>query len=177
MSYAAAAMGASALTGAFASISNGYAQSQAIRANAAYQATISKINAQLAEMNADDAVKRGDAAALDYQQQVDDMLSNQKVAYAGQGVDLTFGTPQEVMRETKMRGALDIVTIKNNAWREAWGYKNEALQSTSQGKFAQITGEGQSRMTLLTGGMNAVTQLTQGAANYYSMKAPAGKTT
>lgn len=154
--------GTGALTGAFSAISNAYAQSQAIRAQAAYQATIAKINAQLAEMNAEDATKRGDVQARDYQTQVANMLSEQRVAYAAQNVDITFGSPMDVQKETKLRGALDVLTIKNNAWREAWGYKNEALQATFQGKYAQITGEGQSRMTLLTGGMQAVGSLVQG---------------
>jgi hypothetical protein len=157
-------MGVGALTGAFSAISNAYAQSQAIRAQAAYQATIAKINAQLSEMNADDALRRGNVQARDYETQVANMLSEQRVAYAAQNVDITFGSPMDVQKETRLRGALDVLTIKNNAWREAWGYKNEALQSTFEGRYARITGEGQSRTTLLTGGMQAIGSLTQGAA-------------
>ena len=170
-------MGAAAFTGAASSISNAYAQSQAIKAQAAYQATISKINAEIAEMQSEDALKRGDVQARDYQTEVNNMLSDQRLAYATQGIDITFGTPADVQKETRLRGAMDVLTIKNNAWREAWGYKNEALQSTFQGKFASVTAEGQSRMTLITGGMQAVGQLTQGAANIYSMKAPKSQKT
>lgn len=173
---AAIAAGVGAGVGVMSSLSNGYAQSQAIKANAAYQGTIAKINAELSTMQAEDALKRGNTQVRDYQTEVNNMLSDQRVAYAAQGVDITYGTPAAVQKETRLRGALDVLTIKNNAWREAWGYKVEANNSTFAGKFAQITGEGQSRMTLITGGMNALSNVAQGAQNYYSMKAPSGKT-
>lgn len=174
---AAIAAGVSAGIGVFGSLSGGYAQSQSIKANAAYQGTIAKINAELSTMQAEDALKRGENQARDYQTEVNNMLSDQRVAYAAQNVDITFGTPADVQKETRLKGALDVLTIKNNAWREAWGYKVEANNSTYQGKFAAITGEGQSRMTLITGGMNALSSVGQGAASYYSIQAPRGQTT
>lgn len=150
------AMGAFAAgTQGLSMIGNAYAQGQAIKARAAYQGVIAKINAEMAEMSAEDAIKRGDISARDYQKEVDGMIGMQKVAYAAQGVDVNFGSAADIQAETRMFGALDALTIKNNAWREAWGYKVEALNSTFSGKYAELEGKFGARQAMAAGVIGA----------------------
>ena len=153
-------------------IGNAYAQSQAIKARAAYQSVIAKINAEMATMNAEDAIRRGEITARDYQKEVDGMIGMQKVAYASQNVDVNFGSAADIQAETRMFGALDALTIKNNAWREAWGYKVEALNSTFSGKYAEMEGKYGARQALLTGGMQALGYGASAIGSMYKSQAP-----
>lgn len=173
---AAVAGGVGAGINSFGAIGNAYAQSQAIKARAAYQSTISKINAEMANLAAEDAIKRGEVSARDYQKEVDQMIGQQRVAYAAQGVDVNFGSAADIQEETRMRGALDALTIKNNAWREAWGYRVEALNSTFAGEFAKLEGKSASRQTLLTGGMQALGYGAQAAGQFSKSTSPDTRT-
>lgn len=163
---AAIAAGVAAGVNAFGAVGNAYAQSQAIKARAAYQSTIAKINSELSTMQAEDAIKRGDIEARNYQKEVDQMIGSQRVAYAAQGVDVNFGSAAEIQEETRMQGAIDALKIRNNAWREAWGYRVEANNSTFAGEFAKIEGKSAARQTLLTGGMQALSYGTQAYGSF-----------
>jgi hypothetical protein len=164
---AAIGMAVGAGIGAMNSISNAYAQSQAIKARATYQATIAKINTEMSTMQAEDSIRRGDIDARNYQKEVDQMIGSQRVAYAAQGVDVDFGSAAAIQEETRMQGAIDALKIRNNAWREAWGYRVEANNSTFAGEFAKIEGKSAAKQTLLTGGMQALSYGVQ-AASYAS---------
>lgn len=153
-------------------IGNAYAQSQAIKARAAYQGVIAKINAEMATMNAEDAIRRGEITARDYQKEVDGMIGAQKVAYAAQNVDVNFGSAADIQAETRMFGALDVLTIKNNAWREAWGYKVEALNSTFSGKYAEMEGKYGARQALISGGLQALGSGVQAIGSMYKSQQP-----
>jgi hypothetical protein len=161
--------------GAISSASSAYSQSQAIKAQSYYQSGVSKLNAQLAEMKSDDAIKRGGVAARDYQKEVDSMISDQRVAYAGQGVDVNFGSASDIQRETRLQGALDGLKIKNNAYLEAWGYKSEAINDTAAGRFTEVSGKNNANNTLITGGMQSLTYGLQAYASYNKGKSSDNK--
>lgn len=141
---------------AFSAISNAYSQSQAIKAQAAYQKSVAEINSKLADMNAEDALQRGEVEARNYKKQVDQMIGQQRVAFASGNVDVNFGSAKDVQDQTRVQAQRDILTIKSNAFREAWGYKTESINQTAAGQFQQLSGQSQATSTLLTGGMNAL---------------------
>ena len=85
----------------------------------------------------------------------------QKLAYASNNVDATYGTAAAVQADTAATAELDAKTKKNNVAREAWGYKVQQEQAhrdyQSKSAAAQnkmtgsvLTGAGQ----LLGGGMS-----------------------
>jgi len=113
-------------------------------------------NARMAKLQAEDAIKRGDKAAALHAQKVKKLIGAQRAAYAGQGVDISIGSPLDIQEETAELGALDVLTIRNNAYREAWGYRAQALDYTTQGKFASLEAKARARNTLLTGGLNTL---------------------
>lgn len=152
--------------GAISSVSSAYAQSQALKANSYYQAGVSKLNAQLADMKSEDAIDRGGIQARDYQKEVDNMISDQRVAYGSQGIDVNFGSAADVQQQTREQGAMNVLKIKNNAYLEAWGYKSEAINDTAQGKFTQVSGDANARNTLITGGMNSLSYGLQAYGSY-----------
>jgi len=166
MASSGAMFAASAGLNGISSIGNAYAQSQAIKAQTAYQTSLANINKNFADMASDEALKRGAADVAKVQKQVRVIRGSQRAALAAQGIDIGTGSALEIQRDTENQAAKDIVTIKNNAFRESFGYKVSALEATHSGKFAELTGAFQSKMTLLTGGMDALTGGLKSYATY-----------
>ena len=141
-------------------------QADALREQGNYQKTVSDANAVMAEENATDAIKRGETDAHLLRREGDRVVGAQRAGYAGQGVDVNSGTASQVQAETRMLSAMDQLTAKNNAWREAYGYKVEAQNATKAGKFAQKAANNAADNTLLTGGLNAFSTVAGGLAQY-----------
>lgn len=143
-----AAMSATSLYGAFN-------QSAAQEAQGDYQRRAYNTNAELSEMRAQDAEKRGLKEANAYGQKVKGVVGSQRAAFAAQGVDVDSGSAADIQAETRAIGAQDTLRIKNNAWREAWGFRMDAAQGRATGDMAQRSGSNSARTTLMTGGLEA----------------------
>ena len=161
MSATTALMGVSALS----SIGTAFAQSGAQKAASIYQESVYRSNERMAEVQAADAISRGEKEAKKTLQNTRVLVGAQRAAMAAQGLDLESGSALDIQQETAGIGAMDALDIKNNAWREAWGYKVQANQYGQQAAFTKITGKNQSRTTLLTGGLSAAKDI---ATGYYS---------
>jgi hypothetical protein len=145
-----------------------YSQYQAQKQQSRYQQSMLDANARMADIRAEDAIARGETDAGIVRTRAKKMVGSQRVAMAAQGIDIGSGSAVDVQEDTARMGALDALTVKNNAWREAWGYKAEAASFRSQSRFTAVSRKGMLRNTLLTGGLQA--------ANYSwgNMKAPGG---
>lgn len=145
-------------TGALAllQLSSSYAQSSAIESEGNYQKSISDINSRFADINAEDAIKRGDKEAIELKKQAKRMIGTQRVNLATQGIDIESGSALDVQEDTAGQAELDAITIRNNAWKEAWGYKVQSLNYSIEGEFAKLSAKNKSRNTLLTGGVQAI---------------------
>jgi hypothetical protein len=162
-------MGASAMGLAYAaqavgSVSSSVSQASAIRQQADYQSTMAEQNARLATIKSQDASQRGEVAAQNAARENRQRVGAQRAAIAAQGVNANTGSAAAVQSSQEAVGALTEATIRNNAWREAWGYKVEAANDTAQSKFTKAAADSAVRNTLLTGGMQALSSL--GKAGY-----------
>lgn len=149
------------------SIGNAYSQSQALKANATYQRNLSNINKNFAELAYDETIRRGGTDAAIVDKNVRRTIGSQRASLAAQGIDVGTGSAQEIIRDTQRRGSVDAITVKNNALREAWGYKVSAIEQTAKGEFIDITARSAIRNTLVTGGIDA---LSSGIKSYASYK-------
>ena len=161
---AAGAYGAQAIS----NLGTTFAQSQILEAQGDYSNRMAEINAKAAEFEAQDALKRGDEAANAQRRRTRQLLGEQRVALAGQGISTTSGTALALQEETQAVGETEALTIKNNAWREAWGLKSEAEASRAKGRFARTSSRFQSRNNLLTGVIESATSGIK--AGYYGSK-------
>lgn len=134
--------------------SSSYQQSKAQKSQGEYEKSIYETNARISQLQADDAIRRGESKANEHKKSVKRLIGSQRASLAAQGQDLEAGDALAIQEETAQLGALDALEIKNNAWREAWGYRVQANQYMGQARFADITSKYKSRQTLLTGGMN-----------------------
>ena len=128
-------------------------QAQAITQQAAMDTFTFQQNAKIAEFQAADAIDRGEVKARDYGLQVRKLIGAQRARLAAQGMYLDTGDALSIQEETAMLGALDVITIRENAYREAFGYKTQALNYNAQAAFAPLTGKAKANQTLLTGGL------------------------
>jgi len=160
-----AATGALAV-GAISSAATAYSQAQAYEAQGYYQKKMSKINASFAEMEAEDAIKRGDREAGDVRRRGKKIHGAQRAALAAQGIDIDSGSALDIQDEARSMTEQDALTVRNNAWREAWGYRVQASNATAEGRMAQLTARGNARNTLLTGGLQATSYGLQAYSAY-----------
>ena len=140
-----ALMGVQAVTGAYSSWQQGKAQRY-----------ISNANARISEMQARDALKRGHEAEGISRQKTKKLIGSQRAALAAQGIRVDAGSALDVQQESADIGELDALTIKNNAAREAFGFMQEASNSSMQGRLAYQAGVNKSMDTLLSGGIRAM---------------------
>lgn len=147
------------LGSAFSSISSSYAQAQALRARGQFESTMADGNARMAGVAATDAIARGETSARLNMTRARGVIGAQRASFAGQGVDVNSGSAKDVQSSTAAVGALDSMTIRNNAMREAMGYKVQASNWMTQAKMAQIGASSAATNTMITGGMGAISSL------------------
>lgn len=123
-----------------------------------YEKQIYDQNAKYAEQQAADAIQVGQEAEYRHRAGVRGLVGSQRAASAAQGIDIDSGSALDIQLESVGIGELDALTIRNNAAREAWGYKVEAADLRNRGALAQYAGRNaaasyrnQSWSTLLTG--------------------------
>ncbi len=126
-----------------------------------YLDKVAKVNAGISDRAASDAIARGSLEAdqqRDYTQQV---IGGQRAGFAANGVDVNTGSAGIVQNDTAALGELDALTIINNAAREAYGYRVQAMDQRQQGKLARYQGNMAAAGSILGG-------IEQGAMMAYS---------
>lgn len=169
----------SLMIGGLTTAGNAYNQYQAEKAQGEYQNAMYRLNAQMAEFMGELAISRGERASKlaikrGYKESAmvrragKQVAGSQKAALAAQGIDIGSGSAADIIAETEAmseldqleiqkNARLDALTIKNNAWREAWGYKQQASIYGSEGEMASMTAKRKATTSLLTGGLQSLT--------------------
>lgn len=111
-------------------------------------------NARVANIQAEDALRRGAIEEDAQRMRVRQMLGAQRAAIGANGITAS-GTALGLLSETAQFAEADAMTIRNNAAREAFGFKNEAVQQINQGRNARRAANYGAFSTLLTGGAQA----------------------
>jgi hypothetical protein len=158
-----AAMGALFAGSAALQLAGAYQQSESLKAQGEFQQQQAEMNGRLAEMRGADALERGNRAAVEHGQKARRLIGSQRAALAAQGINIDDGSAFDVQQDAYEMSAEDQMTIRNNAWREAWGFKVEAQQSRMQGRMAALAADNASRNTILTGLAGAASS----GASYY----------
>lgn len=125
------------------------------RKEAEYSKRLARINQKRMEMMATESVKQGEKDAASYGHKVKAMTGSQKAALAAQGIDISFGSAEKVIEDTQTMGSDAINTIRNNAFREALGYKLKGQEEVRMAEMGQSAANQRSNLTLLTGAIQA----------------------
>jgi hypothetical protein len=113
---------------------------QAERRAAESGADLQEFNAKIADLQAKDAVERGAESESRYRTQVRGAIGTARAGFAAQGVDVGFGSPVDVQADEAYLGELDALSIRNNAQREAWGFRMEATDLRKRAEIARKEG-------------------------------------
>lgn len=114
-------------------------QGNAAAASANYNAQVSTMNAKIANENARDAQTRGATEEQAKRREVAQIAGKQKASMAANGIDVTFGSPLDLLVDTAMLGEVDALTIRSNAAREAYAYSTDAANNTANAKFQKAS--------------------------------------
>jgi len=158
-----ALIGGAAGTQAFASISGGIFESSAQKSLGKLEQQTAETNARLSELQAQDAIERGKETQEIFTKQVSKVIGKQRAGFAASGVKVGVGSAADVVESTRAEARKDFETIKNNAWREAWGYRFQAQQQRFAGDVAKLTRETASKSALIAGGLKGLSHLGKGA--------------
>lgn len=153
----------SVLEGA-AGFAGGVIEGGAAQAQGEFQKQQYDFNASLADRQAAGAIARGDKQAARLKQGAKKLIGSQRVALAAQGVDVNSGSAADIQEETQVLSDMDALEIKNNAWREAWGFRVQASDMRSAGQYAKLAGDNKKSNSLLTGGLKFLSGVGRGAA-------------
>lgn len=102
-------------------------QAEATAQAAAFQASVARRNQEIANRAADDATARGEASVADRALATKQFIARQRVAQAGLGQTVDTGSALDLTKDTAQSGKLDELTIRNNAEREALGFRTQGL--------------------------------------------------
>jgi hypothetical protein len=119
-----------------------------------------KFNKRVGLMQARDAELRGVDEEARYRRELAQIIGAQRAEMGNRNVTAS-GSALDLLADTAMIGEEDVITIRNNAAREAWGYRMGAQEASRQAKA-------QSR-NILMGGVGST--LTGGAQAYGQWKA------
>lgn len=100
-----------------------YQESKATKAAYNYQSAVARNNAQVAEWQAQDALERGQREEQAQRLKAAQLRGSQVASLAARGIAIDEGSPLNLLQDTDYMAELDALTIRDNAAKEAWGYR------------------------------------------------------
>lgn len=149
--------------GMYSSIIGGVAQTAGSVTNAINTRRTANANAALSDQQAADALARGQDNEFNQRLKTAQLKGTQTARLAANGVALDSGSPLDVLTSTDVMGAVDANTIRDNAAKEAYGYKTQAANYRAQASTANPFAAG---FTSLIGSASQV------ADRWYKYKKP-----
>lgn len=101
---------------------------------------VGRNNQIMAELAAQDALKRGDEDAIKLRQHGAAIKGAQRAAMAAKGLDLGVGTQAEILDQTDFFSETDQITARSNAQRSAWSMRAGGANTRAQGDAAAQQG-------------------------------------
>lgn len=158
------AMGGQAVGGGLSAI-GAYGAAASQKSSLNYDARTADFNAGLAERQAQIAMERGQFQVDQLNRATAGLKGSQRATMAARGLDLTQGTPAEIIAGTEFMGEMDVQQAQINAVREAWGLRTQATNLQNEARSARANAKA------ISPGMAAATSLlgtaTSMASSYY----------
>lgn len=162
-----ASLGATAVSGLAATYA-AQRGAEAQKASAKYEAQAARRNAQLADLEAADALERGADAEARHRLQVAQLAGRQRNAFAANGVSLDSESVLDTLGDTAALGELDAMTIRLNAQREAWG--SQAAAGGWRGQGAMSAAEASANAPWVAGGATLLTSAAEFSDRWYRQR-------
>ncbi|RLA69513.1 MAG: hypothetical protein DRG30_10120 [Epsilonproteobacteria bacterium] len=138
----------------------------AISRQAKFRAGQERFNAALIDIQKGEVEELAVQGAIDREAEARQMLGEQTVSLAAQGIETTGELGGILSRETIRNTRNDVNNIKNNAWREAMGLEIESTGMKIQSEFTLLKGKEMRRQTLAQGGLQAASSVVGAAGSF-----------
>lgn len=109
-------------------------------------------NREMAEYAAQAAERRGKEDVMAARRRGEQIKGAQRAKFASAGLDLSEGTPADIMDQTDFFAETDQQTLKRNAARQAWSARAQGANFSAQGDAAATQANMQAFGTLLGAG-------------------------
>ncbi len=156
------------IAGMVASTSGAYNKSKSDKAAYEYQAAVNRNNAMIAEWNARDAITRGQKAEQQQRLKTAALKSTQRASFAARGMALDEGSPLAILDDTDFMGEQDALTLRDNAAKEAWGYRIQA--GNYAGDAGLLNARADAESPFKAGATTLLSSAGQVASSWYSRK-------
>jgi len=143
----------SSLTGTAGNVASNLMQG---RSETLYRRDVAKGNAQAAELNAQDAIKKGEREVMANRRAARQIQATQITNANAGGADAAFGSAADLVDETARLSAEDRMRIRVDAFNQAWGFRREGAGYRQQSRQLRTANRFNTGNTLLTGGMQAI---------------------
>lgn len=131
------------------------------------QANIARINAQSMELQAQAVLRANESATVRKTMEAGQVKSAQRAALAANGVAVGEGSAAEVQASTDIVKEMDKNQMKENAVRNAWGYRMQAANYEGQALMAEASKQSVG-LNFATSILNTASQV---GSNYMLMSA------
>lgn len=149
-------MGGLNLTQMFASASSATNGAMYAKFQSQYQADQARFNATMQRIQAAEVRSAGDQLAHKYKLRGKQIKSAQRASYAAQGLEPDVGSGKDIQASTDYQSTQDAQTVRNNAWRQAFGLEFSADESDYMAQQAEIQGKHDYTQSLVSGGLQAL---------------------
>jgi hypothetical protein len=120
-----------------ATMAGQYVQGQAAYTQAKYEQAGAVANRHLADQQAKDEIDRTKKTAAQRYRQASQLEGQQQAAMAANGVDINFGSPLDVLKDSKMVAAEDVGNIYQQGYQNTNGYLIDAYNYRLKGMAAK----------------------------------------
>lgn len=144
------------LASALFGLSTSEAERTAITAAGKFAESQTLLQAGGFKRQAEDVIVRGEEAARAIRRDVRSLIGAQRAALGASGIQLGTGTAAALQAEAQLLGDLDAITVKNNAMRQAFGFKQQALQAETQARIDRISRKAEASSQRIAGIQGAI---------------------
>lgn len=141
-------------------------------ANAAkYSAAVERQNAQLADRQAKNTLEAGLKEEQKQKAMTGQLIAKQQATQAANGVDVTFGTPLDIMIDAAKMGAVDAATLRRNSYLKYDDVRNEAVNHRNQASLYNMQASNAMLSGVIGAGSSVLGGFTDAAKYKAQMKA------
>ena len=141
---------------ASAELMGSMSKASAIRMQGKYEEAGFIENGRRLRSAAERARKTGKKEAGRYMETIRKLEGSQKAAQAAQGIEISDGSALDAREETVELGLEDASTIRTNAYMQAFGFEQQALEQEHSAVMNRISRKAKEKSTLLSGRVRTV---------------------
>lgn len=154
-----------------------YQQSQSAKDAAEYQSAVARNNATVAEWQAQDAIKRGESDEARQRLLTKQLKGTQTSKLAANGIDISEGSALNILSDTDWMGEQDALNVRDNAAREAYGYRQQGANSSANAGLLKYKADSENPLMSATTSVMSNPQLGTVADKWYKMATPKSSNT